>query len=110
MSDSNMPYSVTNPPNAPKKRIPLRERRLGNVRKLTFEEPRIPEWKVLADTGYVRRKFLRWTPEDVEEMDDLETLEMLRSYYTPASQPQNHFEAAYCQCIIDAVNDRLYVL
>ena len=114
--EENRPYSLTNPSNAPKKkktvRTPLRERRLGQVPRLRLEEetPREPEWRVLANTGYIREKYLRWTPEDVKEIDDLDMLETLRSYYTPASQPQNHFEVAYFDLMLEAVNNRLYVL
>ena len=108
--NSNIP-SLTNPPNAPRKKTIRQRRNLNNISRLVFpEEPARPEWRVLAESGRVRSKFLNWTPEDVSEIDDLDTLEMLRHYYTPASQPHNIFEEAYLELIINAVNTRLYVL
>ena len=97
--------------NAPRKkgrrRIPLW--RLQNLPRLKLEEERVPEWKVLADTGYIRIKFLQWTPEDAVEAD-VDTLNMLTDYYNPASQAQNFFEEAYFSLMRDAVKARLDAL
>ena len=110
MSHNNIP-SLTNPPNAPRKKTIRQRRGLNNISRLVFpEEPARPEWRVLAESGRIRSKFLNWTPEDVAEIDDLDSLEQLRVWYTPASQPQNVFEEAYFELMIDAVNTRLYVL
>ena len=98
--------------NAPKKRVCLTERweRLNNIPRLIFpeDEERKPEWKVLVESDLVRDKFLRWTPEDIIEIDDLDTLENLRALYSPFSQPINPFETAYLEIIIGAINKRLY--
>ena len=109
----NIP-SVNNPPNAPKKKkISWRSRRgLENIPKLVFpEEPQTkPYWRVLAESGFVRQKYLRYTPEDVAEIDCIDMLDTLREWYFPASQPHNDFEADYLQLVLDAVNNRLYML
>ena len=106
------PKSTTNPPNAPhregRRRIPFS--RLRSIRRLRLEEERTPEWKVLADTGYIRIKFLTWTPEDVSEMDDRQTLTTIWDYYNPCSQAQNFFEDAYFSLMRDAVQARLDAL
>ena len=84
-----------------------RRGRLDNIPPLIFPEKRA-EWRVLAESGRVREKFLTWSPEDVEKMDDAESLkEIRRLYHLPASQPWNAFEEAYLQCIVDAVSERL---
>ena len=74
---------------------------------LEEEEPREPEWRVLANTGYIRQKYLHWSPEDVREETDLESLITFRNYYCPSSQPRNAFETAYFALMVDAVNARL---
>ena len=111
-SNVNVPYSLTNPPNAPKKKVPrksLAERRgrLEKIPKLQFpedEESRWSDWRLLADSGYVREKFLRFTPEDAEEIDDFDALLRLRELYTPASQPRNLYEHAYVQLVQEAID------
>ena len=95
--------SLTNPPNAPKKR---RQRRPPQR---LFEE-RKPEWQVLQESGWVRAKFLRYTPEDVKEIDDYDTLMTIRDLYFPASQPHNVFELTYCELVRDAIDAKLYVM
>ena len=85
---------------------------LSNIPKLVLppDEPTPEkEWRALAQSGYVRAKYLQWTPEDVHEMDCMDTLWWLREKYQPFSQPQNCFEARYLELMINAVNDRLYV-
>ena len=64
----------------------------------------------MKESGRVQPKFLHWTPEDVEEIDDLDTLMWLREKYTPFSQPQNVFEETYLSLMLEAVNNRLYLL
>ena len=111
------PYSLENPPQAPKKRVGLAERRgrLTNIPKLVFpheeeEKPERPEWRTLADSGYVRIKFLRFTPEDVAEIDDIDRLMKICDWYFPASQPQNLFEATYIDLVREAAEAKLYNL
>ena len=106
ISNNNMPSSANSTP----RRVPLRERRLGSARRLRLEEVRTPEWKVLADTGYIRIKFLHWTPEDVSNMNDRRVLNAIEQYYTPSSQAQNFFEDAYFSLMRDAVKARLDAL
>ena len=83
---------------------------MRNISRLRLEEERTPEWKVLADTGYIRIKFLHWTPEDVSEMGDREVLMTIRDYYNPCSQAQNFFEEAYFSLMRDAVKARIDAL
>jgi hypothetical protein len=68
------------------------------------------EWPIIAKSGYVRPKYLFWSPEDIMEMDDKETLLWLREKYQPLSQPQNCVEERYFEIMIEAVNDRMTVL
>ena len=54
----------------------------------------------LMKSGGVKAKYLSYTPEDVEEIDDLDTLRWLYDKYKlPASQPQTVEEATY-QCLM----------
>jgi hypothetical protein len=115
MASSSSPPSLANPPNAPKKPSLFKRRRgmLSNIPKLVLpEDEPTPEkeWRALARSGYVRPKFLLWNPEDVHEMDDWDTLMWLREKYHPFSQPQNSFEEAYLQLMLDAINDRMYIM
>ena len=119
MNSSSKPYSLENPPQAPKKkpaRKSLAERRgrLSNIPKLVLPSPektqRWPEWRLLAESGQVREKFLRFTPEDAEEIDDIDSLLHLRELYFPSSQPRNYYEVAYMQLVREALEARLYKL
>lgn len=136
------PYSLSNPPSAPKKNTLVgRKMRLERIPRLRFdgedwlrkekgralterrallnlpanttpeeeeeEEERQPEWRILAESGRVRSKFLLWTPEDVLQMDNVDELETLQTLFTPASQAWNAFEEAYCDLIVEAIKDRL---
>ena len=110
---SNIPYSASNPPNAPKKKA--KARRSLRVDIPTFSLPtevkdKAQDWKALAESGMVHPKFLQYNPEDVLEIDDYETLMELRGWYFPSSQPRNFFEAAYLQIMFESINNRLYVL
>ena len=110
--------STPTAPPAPKKkeRPSLAERRgrLQNIPKLVLpdgeEKPELPEWRVLAQSGWVRAKFLRYNPEDVEELDDFEMLMKLKDWYFPSSQPQNLFEETYCVLMREAADKKLYNL
>ena len=73
-------------------------------------KPTLPEWRALAQSGWVQQKFLRYNPEDVEEIDDIDFLLQLQRWYFPASQPRNLFEETYLKLMLDAVNAKLYRL
>ena len=107
---STTPFSLTNPPTAPRKKKPsLTERRVLKkpLPKLVFPEERQSEWCVLAESGLVREKFLLHNPEEVEKIEDEETLLQLQKWYFPASQPRNPFEQTYVDEVLDAVNKKL---
>ena len=100
--------SLTNPPNAPKKKKP--NRRQNQNRRLNLdEEDETVSWKWLADRG-VRPKFLRYNPDDVEEIDDIDTLLHIRELYLPPSQPQSLYEHSYCTLMVESVDSKLYTL
>ncbi len=67
-------------------------------------------WRVLAESGEVRDKFLRYNPEDIEEIDDADTLVHLKKCYFPSSQPHNNFEFALCELMHEAILNRLCLL
>ena len=66
-----------------------------------------PEWRRLARTGYIREKFLYWSPEDIKECSDIEELMYYRFYYTPHPPLRNPFERAFCSLMIEAIDARL---
>ena len=103
-------YSLANPPKAPKKmhQPSLLERRgrFNHIPKLVLPEKKA-EWQFLAESGCVRKKFLDYTPEDVEEIDDIFTLLMLEKRYFPISRPQNIYEETYLAIMLDALKNKL---
>ena len=103
--------SLTNPPNAPKKKKKPNRRQNQNRRLNLDEEDDVMEvsWKWLADRG-VRPKFLRYNPDDVEEIDDIDTLLHIRELYLPPSQPQSLYEHSYCTLMVESVDSKLYTL
>lgn len=67
-----------------------------------------PLWQRVRESGRVRRKYAHYTPEDVEEIDDVETLNFLYdSYKVPATQPQNCSEFIYFRLMADCLWRRL---
>ena len=59
----------------------------------------------------MRQKYLRYNPEDVEEIEDLNVLEWLHSrYHLPASQPQTIEEATYLALMSSCTLERLNYL
>ena len=96
-------YSSPQPPNAPRKRASA----LSSIPRLRLEEARKPEWVVLKESGRVREKFFAYTPDDVAEIDDKNTLLHIKELYFPSSQPHNAFEEAYCEIMREAVDDKL---
>ena len=95
--------SSPQPPNAPRKRASA----LSSIPRLRLEEARKPEWVVLKESGRVREKFFAYTPDDVAEIDDKNTLLHIKELYFPSSQPHNAFEEAYCEIMREAVDDKL---
>lgn len=77
---------------------------MANVPKLQLPSA---EWQVLANSGYVREKFLNFTPDDAADMSDVNALRQVRELYTPSSQPQTLQEYAYLDLVIEAINTRL---
>ena len=71
-------------------------------------KPELPEWRVLAQSGWVRDKFLRYNPEDVAEIDDMDVILQIKDWYFPASQPHNLFEEAYCSLMREAAEKKIY--
>ena len=130
--------SLTKPPNAPQKKQEKREfSNLEKARRLLFQpspppapkktgrrkkpnlEPIPLEWGVspclieaqfYAESGDVREKFLRNSPEDVAEMTDIPTLEKLWELYFPFSQPRNAMEEGYLALMRDCIDARLHEL
>ena len=67
----------------------------------TCGQPRVVTlWQFLKNTGGVRAKYLSYTPVDVEEIDDIDTLRWLYDkYHMPASQVLT-VEEATCLCLM----------
>ena len=101
--------SLSNPPSAPKK--PKQGRRNpSNVRRLNLEEDEGEvSWRWLTERN-VREKFLRYNPEDIEEIGDIDFLLMLKDFYSPSSQPLSIYEYAYCQLMTEALERKMYML
>lgn len=81
--------------------------------RLEFPDERrnkVPDWRLLADSGYVREKFLTYNPDDIAEINDLDSLDRLRSLYFPSSQPRNLYEKTYLALMIEAINNQMYPL
>ena len=79
-----MESPIGTPPNAPRKPI----------KPYSLKSPSL--WRLCADSGLVRRKFLRYNIDDIEEIDYVETLERLYNFYNlPSSQTQNLIEEFY---------------
>ena len=78
------PYSLSNAPQAPVKAkakpslLQRRRARLDAIPPLRFPDEAKPEWKVLAESGMVRWKYLTWTPPEVAKVTSLELLHDLR--------------------------------
>ena len=106
-SSNNTPYSLAKPPNAPKKkRSSLAERRIDQLP--SIEEK--ADWHYLRDCGWVRHKFLRYDPDDAEEIHDLDLLTQMLTLYNPQSQPINVFEQSYIDIMREAIEKRLHKL
>ena len=79
------------PPGAPRKR---RIRRSA------------PYWQNLRHQ--CRRRFQRYTPEDIREIDDIHTLERLfKMYFFKHSKPASMAEWLYCSAMINSLCEKL---
>ena len=68
------------------------------------------EAKRLASFGRIRPKFLYYSPEDIFEIDCIDSLNDLFQCYTPCGQPQNIYEFAYCELMTHSIVRRLAAL
>lgn len=57
----------------------------------------------------VRPKFRFYTPEDVMEIDSVETLQWLWDKYNPMSQPVSIYEAAYLELVRSVIREKLNI-
>ena len=65
-------------------------------------------WKTLRSSGRVRRKYCYYTPEDVEEIDEKQTILFLhRHYCEPSSQAENREEDLYIQIMAAYIREKL---
>ena len=72
------------------------------------QPPVIPYWKTLRSSGRVRKKYTHYTPEDVEEIEEKETILFLQKQYCfPSSQPQNWEEENYFLIMAAAIRSKL---
>ena len=61
----------------------------------------------LAGTEMVRERFLTNRPTDISQEEDIDLLKTLFNFYFSDSQPQNHYEHAYCEIMRDCIDARL---
>ena len=89
--------SISNPPKAPKK---------------SESEYKIPPvWQQLRKSGKVRSQWAFYTPEDIQEIDDRETLTSLfETYSNPPSWLYNDAEWTYCTLMCWCVVRKLETL
>ena len=86
---------------------------LATVPRLTLPplvEPRQMEAVDLVASGCIRQRFLNWTPDDIREIDDMESLLNLVDLFNPFSQPRNCYEEAYLSLLRDCCRKRIYSL
>ena len=111
------PYCVYNPPQAPKKKASLAERRgrLDHIPRLQLDEgdePCISDDDAnklatgLINTGCVARKWQRVMPKDITDFD-IDELREYEQLYFPSSQPKNVFEGAYVELILKCLKQRI---
>jgi len=132
------PYSLTHPPNAPKKKksqhmsikrpisrlvlppTPPPPAPKKKMRRSIVDLTPIPlEWekseeendaRFLADSGRVRAKYLRCSPKDIEKESSIPFLQELWELYFPHSQPRNKIEETYLSLMRDCIKSRLNLL
>ena len=127
-------FSLANPPKAPKKKQTVRPLVWQPIRSLQLatSPPAAPkkekkskkvdltpipfEWEhqtwtkeanLLADSGFVRAKFLLLRPETILEMEDVCYLRELYELYFPPSQPWNIIEEAFLSLMRDLMKFRI---
>ena len=99
----NDPHHLDSPPSPACPGAPKAPRRAFRA-----QPPVVPYWKTLRSSGRVRKKYTYYTPEDVEEIDDRETIDFLyRNYCVPSSQPQNWEEDNYILIMAAAIRSKL---
>ena len=105
------PYSLDNPPQAPKRVQPPRRCRVGPVRRLVLPQtPPTVAPETTVQWPDVREKYLCFTPKDIEEETCIPFLEHLWELYFPFSQPRNAYEEAYLSLMRECIDSRLGLL
>lgn len=88
-----MDSPIGTPPNAPTKPG------------VFFKEPL---WKKVARTGMVRKKYLKYSPDDVEEIDSVTTLKrILKQYTVPPKKVTNIMEEFYLSLMASCITMKL---
>ena len=65
-------------------------------------------WHYLNDTGRVRRTFVWYTPDDVQEIDCVDSLKnILDMYKNPEPSHRNDYELFYAWAMTQYINERL---
>ena len=104
-----MNTSLPNPSITPRR---LGRRALELIPRLNLgeeEEEDRTTWRWLLNRD-VDPKYLPYNPDDMAEIDDLDTLFELREFYYPPSKPRNIYDHGYCVLMITAIDDRLYTM
>ena len=120
------PFSLANPPTAPRKAAaPLwRPWAMSAIPKcpnfgteeedermaLQMEEEFLiqEEERNIYESLEIRPKYLRWTPSEVLQIDNKETLQFLyHRYKFPSSQPRNADEIFYLEVMSETILERI---
>ena len=71
-------------------------------------EFKVPLWKKVAKTGMVRKKFLKYSPEDIEEIDSVTSLKRIQLKYTvPSKKTANVMEEFYISLMSSSISLKL---
>ena len=72
----------------------------------------MPFWEVLRRRGNVRSRYCHYTPADVEEIDDKDTLKEMSDIYcvVHSAQPRNEEEWAYISLMRDCLMKKFWKL
>jgi hypothetical protein len=98
----------TTPPPAPRKNMTLAPRRHLSQIILDWDLTEVDlEARQLAESGFVREKYLRFCPMDIWEECDSDFLQHLSYLFNPASQPRTFEEGAYLSLMETAIRHRL---
>lgn len=97
--------NLISPPKAPRRRrqrVPIAP---PEYRPFVMKREVPPLWQILRSRV---KKWGRYTPEDVNEIQCGKTLKLLYEKYTfPSSQPQNPDEWKYCMLMSECLLERL---